>query len=76
VKLPPGKKIIELPKDQNYSFNSVNYSIKFLKTGNDKVTVIRKAKMAREDIAPADYDALKGFFNNIIKIESKYIAFN
>lgn len=75
IKIPSGKKIAEVPADQTFTFNKSTYSLKFVKNGPDKLTVIRKAKMNRENVLPSQYAEMKNFLNNIIKAESKYIAF-
>jgi len=75
IQLPAGKQFIELPTDQSFKFKKNTYSIRFIKSGKDKLTVIRKASLSRDDISPSEYSALKDFFNNIIKTESKYIAY-
>ena len=75
IQLPAGKQFIELPTDQSFRFKKNTYSIQFIKNGKDKLTVIRKASLFRDDILPSEYSALKDFFNNIIKTELKYIAF-
>lgn len=76
IKVPAGKKIVEVPKDQTFAFKKINYSIKYIKTGTDKLTIIRKATIDRKNIEASDYPAFKDFFNNIVQAESKYIAFN
>jgi hypothetical protein len=48
---------------------------KFLQEGNI-IKIVRKASMCRKDIAPADYDAFKKFFKEIVEAESKYLVFN
>lgn len=75
ITIPAGKKIVEVPADQNLSFNKCSYSIKFIRKGTDKLTIIRKARLDREVIQSSDYAAMKKFFSDIVKIESKYIAF-
>lgn len=74
IRIPAGKKLIELPKTETYQFNRSTYSIQYKMTGSS-VTVSRKAKLTRENISPADYPAFKDFMSKIIKAEAKYIAF-
>jgi hypothetical protein len=40
-----------------------------------ELQIIRKASLVRDNIAPADYAAMKIFFYKIVKAESKYIVF-
>lgn len=75
IQLPAGKKIIELPADQHYSFKGCQYSIRFVKTPDGGVKVYRTAKLQRDNIVPADYEQFKKFFNDIVETESKYIVF-
>lgn len=75
VQAPAGKKFIEVPKNETCSFNGSTYSLQFVQKSPTQLEIIRKASLKRDDILPADYAALKVFFNKIIKAESKYIAF-
>ncbi|MET0462558.1 MAG: DUF3857 domain-containing protein [Chitinophagaceae bacterium] len=75
LNLPAGKKLIEVPKPESFQFGNSSYSITFAAQGDSKLQVIRKAKLARQDIDMNDYGGFKDFFNKIIKVESKYIAF-
>ena len=75
IQLPTGKQFVELPTDQTFKFKKNTYSIKYVKNGKDKLTVIRKASLCKDDVLPSEYPAMKEFLNSIIKIESKYIAY-
>lgn len=75
VQAPSGKQFIEIPKNENCTFNGSTYSLQFVKKSNNQLEITRKASLKRDDVAPADYAAMKTFFNKIIKAESKYIAF-
>ncbi|AXY77357.1 DUF3857 domain-containing protein [Paraflavitalea soli] len=75
VQAPAGKTFVEIPKNENCTFNGSTYSLQFVKKSPTQLEIIRKAKIQRDNVAPADYAALKVFFNKIIKAESKYIAF-
>jgi tetratricopeptide (TPR) repeat protein len=74
IQLPTGQKFIEIPVNQNFSFNNNTYSIKYLKEG-EKLKIIRSAKMNRENISATEYMQFKKFFNDIVEAESKYIVF-
>ena len=74
IKIPAGKKLVELPKTRAFQFNKSSYSIQYKMTGGN-VTVTRKAKLFRENVTSADYNAFKDFMNKIVKAEAKYIAF-
>jgi hypothetical protein len=75
IKVPAGKKLIELPKSETFQFNKNIYSIQYKMTGSNNLTVTRKAKLIREVIPSSDYNVFKDFMNKIVKAESKYIAF-
>lgn len=74
IQLPAGQKFLEIPANQNLSFQNSTYSIQYVKDG-EKLKVIRKAKMQRNNILPADYAAFKKFFTDIVEAESKYVVF-
>ena len=74
IQLPAGQKFLEIPTNQNFSFQASNYSIQYVKEG-EKLKVIRKAKMQRNNVLPADYAAFKKFFTDIVEAESKYIVY-
>ncbi|HEU4607151.1 MAG TPA: hypothetical protein VFS31_03510, partial [Chitinophagaceae bacterium] len=75
IRAPKGKTFFEIPRDESMSFKNCKYSIRFIKNQPDEVTVVRKATLIRDNIAPADYGAFQDFFNKIVKVESKYIGF-
>ncbi|MBC7828736.1 MAG: DUF3857 domain-containing protein [Chitinophagaceae bacterium] len=75
IQAPAGKQFIEIPKNEQCSFNGSNYSLQFVKKAGNQLQIIRKASIVRDDISPADYVAMKTFFNKIVKAESKYIVF-
>ncbi|WP_315820346.1 DUF3857 and transglutaminase domain-containing protein [Paraflavitalea speifideaquila] len=75
VTAPTSKQFVEIPKNESCTFNGSTYSLQFVKKSNTQLEITRRAKIQRDDVLPADYAALKMFFNKIIKAESKYIAF-
>jgi tetratricopeptide (TPR) repeat protein len=76
VVLPAGKAFVDIPKDETFSFNDITYSISYMKTAPDKLTVVRKAHINRNNIKPADYEAFKAFAMKVIEAEGAYITFN
>lgn len=74
IQLPAGQKFIEIPSDQNFSFNASTYSLKYKKIG-DKLQVTRIVNLQKKNISSSDYIAFKKFFNNIVEAESKYLVF-
>ena len=75
IEAPAGKKLMEVPASANYQFAGSVYSIDFIRVNDSTVRVVRKARLDRKNIGPAEYNAFKEFMNKIVKIESKYIAF-
>jgi tetratricopeptide (TPR) repeat protein len=74
IQVPAGQKIIEVPANQNFTFKGSTYSMKYVREG-EKLKVYRTARLQRENIAPADYEQFKKFFNDIVEAESKYVVF-
>jgi predicted Zn-dependent protease len=75
LEAPKGKQFIEIPKDQSFTFRNNRYSIQFIKKQPDKLTIVRKASLQRDNISPAEYSEFLNFFNQIVKVESKYVVF-
>ena len=75
VHAPVGKEFIEIPKNEICQFKGSHYSLQFIRKSANQLQIVRKATIDRDDIAPADYPAMKAFFNKIVKAESKYIVF-
>jgi tetratricopeptide (TPR) repeat protein/transglutaminase-like putative cysteine protease len=74
IQLPTGQKFLEVPGNQSLSFRNSVYSLQYVTSG-DKLKVIRKARMDRENISPAEYAGFKKFISDIVETESKYIVF-
>ncbi|RYE55308.1 MAG: DUF3857 domain-containing protein [Sphingobacteriales bacterium] len=74
IHIPSGKKVVEMPKSETFTFKGNKYSIQY-KMAGDKLIVTRKASLARDNIMPSEYSAFKEFMSKIVKAESKYIAF-
>lgn len=75
VTAPVGTKFIELPKDEVFTFMGSSYSLKYIRKDNNHVSIIRKASLKRNDVAVDNYSVMKDFLNNIVKAESKYLAY-
>lgn len=74
IQIPAGQKFLEIPANQAFSFKKSTYSLQFIKEG-EKLKVVRKAQLQRENVQPADYEAFKKFFGDIVEAESKYVVF-
>lgn len=75
IEIPGNTHFIELPKDVSFNFLKDSYSLKYVKKDNSHLLVARNASLQRDDVAPENYAALKVFLANIVKAESKFIAF-
>jgi hypothetical protein len=75
IQAPAGTHFIEVPKDEKFTFPGGTYTLQYVKRSPDKLTVIRKASLKRNNIPPSEYTVMKDFLNKIVKAESKYIAF-
>jgi tetratricopeptide (TPR) repeat protein len=75
IQAPAGRHFIEVPKDEKFTFPGGTYTLQYVKRSPDKLTVIRKASLKRNNIPPSEYTVMKDFLNKIVKAESKYIAF-
>lgn len=72
---PAGKKFVEIPMNQFYTFGNMKYSLQYSLMLPGKLVVTRKFYPVRENISADKYPALKDFFEKIIKAEKKFIAF-
>lgn len=75
IEAPAGTKFVELPKDQTFNFLGSTYTLKYVQKDKNHLSIIRKASLKKSNVAPEDYAAMKDFLNNIVKAESKLIAF-
>jgi transglutaminase-like putative cysteine protease/predicted Zn-dependent protease len=75
VQAPAGTQFVDVPKSETFTFKGSKYSLQYILTKPGSLTVIRKATLQRDNVTPAEYPAMKEFFNKIVKAESKYIAF-
>jgi hypothetical protein len=75
ITAPAGTKFVELPKDQMFSFRGSTYTLKYVQKDKNHLTIVRKASLKKSNVAPENYPAMKDFLNNIVKAESKFIAF-
>lgn len=75
IAAPAGVKFIEVPKDEQFSFNGSSYSLKYIIKDSNHLTIERKSTIKRENVQVEDYLAMKQFLNSIVKAEAKYIGF-
>ncbi len=75
IVLPAEKSFVDTPTDENVSFHGITYSLKYKKIAPNKLNVVRKVNMNRENIKPEEYEEFKAFVSKIIDIEGMYITF-
>jgi len=75
LELPVGSKVIELPENFAIKTGIVDYQLSVKQEGENKVRVIRTAKLNRAVVSAADYKAFKTTIEQILKAEDFYIAF-
>ncbi|MFT3703917.1 MAG: DUF3857 domain-containing protein [Agriterribacter sp.] len=74
-KAPAGTHLIEIPADEKFAFKENTYTLQYVRKGTDKLTIIRKASLKKNNIPAGEYKGMKDFLNKIVNAESKYIAF-
>lgn len=75
VAIPKGKKLVELPSNENFSFGKMNYSLTYTLTSTGNLEVVRKFTSDRNEIPAKDYAAFRAFIEKIVKVEQRMIAF-
>lgn len=75
IEIPAEYKFIELPQSQKLSFRNNKYSLEYVVKSPNHLIVKRKALLQKEDVPVGEYEQMKSFLSNIVKAESKYIAF-
>ncbi len=76
ITAPEGKKFIEVPASENFSFKNLKYSLQYsLKTPTTLVVTRNFINDRPQQILPADYPSFKAFFEKIVKLEQKFIAY-
>lgn len=75
ITAPAGKKFVEIPTAETLSFKDIQFTIKYTLKAPDKLMITRKFTTGRQNIPAADYPAFKSFFEKIVKVEQKFIAY-
>ncbi len=75
ITLPTGKKVVDIPQNQEFSFEGITYSLSF-KTDNGKLVTTRKfsAPIEKATIASEKFPAFKEFYNKIVESDAVQIA--
>ena len=75
VEIPSGKKLVETPANESFSFGKMTYSLSYKLAAPGKLEVIRKFTSNRNEIPAKDYMDFRSFVERIVKAEQKMIAF-
>jgi predicted Zn-dependent protease len=75
IVLPDEKVFLEIPQNENLSFNDITYSIVYNKVAPNKLLVTRKANINRNNITPEEYEKFKQFISKVIDKEGSYLTF-
>lgn len=75
INIPEGKKLIEVPADENLSFKGMSYALSYMRVSPTQLQVLRSFKSNRNSIPKEDYTAFQTFLEKIVKAESKMIAY-
>jgi len=74
IALPPGKKIVEMPKDVVITSPAFTYAVRY-QVDKDRIVAQRDMNYTRELISPADYEEVKAAVEKINLADSKDIAY-
>jgi tetratricopeptide (TPR) repeat protein len=75
IEVPAGKKFVEVPANEVFTFKNMSYSIQYKQVAPEKLQVRRKFVSDRNMIPASDYNGFKSFIEKIVKAEQKMIAF-
>ena len=75
ITAPPGKKFIEVPLTETFSFKKLKYTLKYTLKAPDRLMVTRQFSNDRQNIPAKDYIDFKDLFEKIVKAEQKFIAY-
>ncbi len=75
VEIPSGKKLVEKPADESFSFGKMMYSLSYKFTSDGKLEIVRQFTSDRKEIPAKDYMDFRSFVEKIVKAEQKMIAF-
>lgn len=75
ITAPLGKKFVEVPTSQTYTFKDMKFTLTYLLKAPDKLTITREFSDGRKNIPAADYDAFKTFFEKVVAAEQNFIAY-
>ena len=74
VDFPPGKKLLEVPKNERLSCTAMEYELSY-RTGPTSITAVRRIKVKADQVQPQDYPAFKAFMIKVAEADDRQIAF-
>jgi hypothetical protein len=76
MEVPQGYVVDELPKSARVNLNDGDGSFEYLiSESGGRIMLRSRVKLARAYFQPADYEALRGFFDHIVKKHAEMIVF-
>jgi tetratricopeptide (TPR) repeat protein len=75
VEAPKGKKLVELPSNEKFSFGGMEYSLSYRIDSSNRLEVVRKFSSNRNEIPVKEYMNFRTFVEKIVKAEQRMIAF-
>jgi transglutaminase-like putative cysteine protease len=75
IEAPQGKQFIELPANISIKHKGFAYSFTIQQEAPNKVKIQRTFSTERRQFSAEEYKELKGFFEQVIEYEGKFVAF-
>jgi len=74
VDFPPGKKLLEVPKNEFLSCTAMEYELSY-RTSATGITATRRIRVKADQVPPKDYAAFKAFMIKVAEADDRQIAF-
>jgi hypothetical protein len=74
VDFPPGKKLLEVPKNEFLSCTAMEYELSYRTTATS-ITATRRIRVKADQVPPKDYAAFKAFMIKVAEADDRQIAF-
>jgi hypothetical protein len=74
ILVPNGKRLVEIPASESFSFGKLNYSLRYSLTTSGNLKVVRTFTTDRNEIPASEYSNFRAFVEKIVKAEQKMIA--
>lgn len=73
--VPEGKQFSDVPSNVKYSFDQLTYSLEYVKVSPQKLKVVRTINIKTNEVAPARYEDLRSFVEQVVAAEQRYVVF-